>query len=340
MSNLDSIVGHGSALHREARDWLLCLTSGQATARDANAFKQWCGQSRAHAQAFAETRLLWENLGPAARAVSQRELSRTTPPAEGEPVRDESRSPVAIPARMSRRAFLGAAVAASAACLLLRPPLRLWPGWSDWMADYRTDTGEQRQIQAAPGVVVEMNTQTTINRLASRGQQLGMELVSGEVQIQTAAQLAEPFTLLAGAGHVHLPPGTQCNIRCSDKQVQVTGLDGTTELVYRGRKVTLQAGERVSYSEQTIAAVTIVDTELAMAWRRRVLIFDNQPLSEVVNEINRYRPGKIVITNGTLAARKVHARFSLNQLADVATLIHDAFDARVTSLPGGIVLLS
>lgn len=338
MSNLDSIAGHGSALHREARDWLLCLTSGQATARDASAFKQWCGQSRAHARAFAETRLLWENLGPAARAVAQREPA--TSKQQGRMDEEPGLVGVATPMRMSRRAFLGTAVAASAACLMLRPPLRMWPAWSDWMADYRTETGEQRQIQAAPGVVVEMNTQTTLNRLTSRGQQLGIELVSGEVQVQTAGQLAEQFTLLAGAGHVRMPPGTQCNIRCIGKHVQVTGLSGSTELVYHGRNVTLQAGERIGYSDRAMEAVTTVSTESAMAWRRRILIFDNQPLSDVVSEINRYRPGKIVITNGTLASRKVHARFSLNQLADVATLVHDAFGASVTSLPGGIVLLS
>jgi ferric-dicitrate binding protein FerR (iron transport regulator) len=77
-----------------------------------------------------------------------------------------------------------------------------------------------------------------------------------------------------------------------------------------------------------------------MAWRRRVLVFDNRPLSYVVAEINRYRPGRLVLTSDALGARMVRARFSLNQLADAATLIREAFGARVTELPGGIVLLS
>ncbi|EPF1450574.1 hypothetical protein ACSQPG_006540, partial [Pseudomonas aeruginosa] len=33
------------------------------------------------------------------------------------------------------------------------------------------------------------------------------------------------------------------------------------------------------------------------------------------------------------------ARFSLDQLADVATLIRDAYGIEVTRLPGGVVLL-
>jgi transmembrane sensor len=80
--------------------------------------------------------------------------------------------------------------------------------------------------------------------------------------------------------------------------------------------------------------------EVTMAWRRRVLIFDGQPLAEVVREINRYRPGKIILANDDLGVRKVQARFSLNQLADVAALIQDAYGAKVTLLPGGIVILS
>jgi len=60
----------------------------------------------------------------------------------------------------------------------------------------------------------------------------------------------------------------------------------------------------------------------------------------VIAEINRYRPGKIILTNDQLASRKVHAQVSLNQLGDVASLIHQAFGASVRSLPGGIVLVS
>lgn len=82
-----------------------------------------------------------------------------------------------------------------------------------------------------------------------------------------------------------------------------------------------------------------VNPEVAMAWRHRLLIFDDEPLSAVIDDINRYRPGKIILTNRDLAARKVHARFSLDQMADIATLIHDAYGADITTLPGGVILL-
>jgi len=328
MHTADSIPGHRSALHREARDWLLQLTSGRATPADAQAFRHWCEQSQAHARAFAETRLLWDNVGSAAQAIVQREQQAKE---AGERLRQ--------PRRMSRRAFLGGAVAASAALVLLRPPMQLWPGLTDMVADYRTATGEQRQVQIAPGVVVEMNTQTAINVKYADGHPIGIELLTGEIQLQTLDG-GKPFAIYASKGRVHALSGSQCNVRCREGEVEVTGLNGTVRLEYQGRSESVGTAERALYGQRGLATPIPANLDTAMAWRRRVLVFDNQPLAEVVSEINRYRPGKIILTNDALGARKVHARFTLNQLANAATLIHDAFGASVTTLPGGIVLLS
>ena len=319
-------LGHDSPLHREARDWLLLLTSGHATVADAQGFRRWCARSVAHARAFAETRLMWEHLGSAARHLAQ---GGHAPAAA-----------VSAPRRMSRRAFLGGAVAASAAALLLAwPPLHLWPGWSDLSADFRTATGEQRTVQVAPGVTVEMNTQTTFNLRKVDGRVVGMDLLDGEVQLQLT-EAARDFAAWAQKGRVQAAPGSQCNLRCLGRDVQVTGLDGMVQLDYRGRREAIGAAQQASYGAHEITPPAPADVERAMAWRRRVLVFDDQPLSDVVAEINRYRPGRLVLANETLASRKVRARFSLNQLADAATLIREAFGARVVELPGGIVLLS
>src|ERR1700758_5406150 len=56
-------------LKREAQQWVMRLTSGEATAADAEALKRWRLTSRAHRQAFAEANLLWDKLRPAAAAA-------------------------------------------------------------------------------------------------------------------------------------------------------------------------------------------------------------------------------------------------------------------------------
>jgi transmembrane sensor len=335
MELFDNVPNHGAGLRREAQRWLLHLKSGMATTTDAQAFEQWCAQSRAHVEAFAQTRRLWENLGPAAHALAAHKSGQIVTAATG-----VSAEPRMQPRRMTRRAFLGSAVAASAALLLVRPPLQLWPSLSDLSADYRTGTGEQRQVELSPGLIVEMNTQTTMNLRKAGGHAVGLDLTSGEIQVKTSGTVQSPFTVYAGGGSVQVSGQAQCNIRCTGSQVQVTGLDGVTTLEYGGKRASLTAAQRVDYGRGELDALSRADTEVTMAWRRRVLIFDGQPLSDVVAEINRYRPGKLILANDSLAARKVQARFSLNQLGDVAALIHDAYGASVIDLPGGIVILS
>jgi transmembrane sensor len=328
----DHIVDQRAALHKEAQHWLLRLTSGAATTLDARAFEHWCGQSRAHLEAFAETRRLWENLGPAAQGLMAHEQ-----------VRAASGNVVALPRtqpRMSRRAFLGAAIAASAALVVVHPPLQLWPSLSDMVADYRTATGEQRDVDLGHGLVIHMNTQTTFNLSKEQGRVVGIDLLGGEIQVKAAADAAGRVTVFAGGGRIDVGAEAKCNVRCYASNVQVTGLDGAITLQYQGRSAVLKAAQQADYGGGNLGQVVPADIEITMGWRRRVLIFDGQSLSQVVEEINRYRPGKILLANDSLAARKVQARFSLNQLADVAALIQDAYGAKVTSLPGGIVILS
>ncbi|HET7329316.1 FecR family protein [Dyella sp.] len=325
-----------AALQREAQHWLLRLTSGSATMHDATAFEHWCGQSPAHVEAFAQTRRLWENLGPAADAWMAAEQTRTAAPA---PAPRAAALPRTQP-RMSRRAFLGAAIAASAALVVLHPPLQLWPSLTDMVADYRTATGEQREIDLGHGVVVQMNTQTAINMRTSSDQAIGIELLGGEIQVKSTGARAAAVSVFAGNGRVDVGTMAKCNVRCDATDVQVTGLEGATTLRYQGQVAVLQTAQRAQYGEGGVGRVTPADIDAVMAWRRRVLIFDGQPLADVVREINRYRPGKVILANDALAQRKVQARFSLNQLADVAALIQDAYGAKVTSLPGGIVILS
>jgi ferric-dicitrate binding protein FerR (iron transport regulator) len=185
-----------------------------------------------------------------------------------------------------------------------------------------------------------MNTQTSMNVRQSSARPVGIDLLSGELQVKSTMAGEDLFVISAAGGRVLIGAQVKCNIRCLGSTVQVTGLDGLSTLKYEDRSIALREGQRIEYGGGKLGPVVAVDTELTMAWRRRILIFDGQSLSEVIEEINRYRPGKIILANRRLAMRKVQARFSLNQLADVASLIHDAYGAKVMSLPDGIVVLS
>ncbi|WP_460146885.1 FecR family protein [Pseudomonas sp. H2_H03] len=294
-----------SPLHDEARDWLVLLTSGRATVADAKALKAWCAQSPEHAQAFERAKMLWRHVGAAAETAQR-------------------------PRQFGRRAFLGGAIAASAAVVMVR--VGVPGGFAGLTADYRTEVGEQRHVLLSEGVSLELNTQTRISRVGQ-----GIELLEGEVEV--LAQAVQPLKVQAAEGWVSAAQA-RFNVRHTDRTVCVTCIDGALSVDIGGHRVNLGSGRQLSYGAAGISEVTSVDTQAVVTWREQVLVFNNATLATVVDEINRYRPGMLVLLNQELGRRRVQARFSLQQLAGVALLIRDAYGAKCTELPGGVVLLS
>jgi ferric-dicitrate binding protein FerR (iron transport regulator) len=320
-----------AALEAQARDWLVRLTSGRATTVDAQDFKRWCGQSPLHAQVMAEMTRLWDTARPAAEAVAQRMRAAEPSP----------RAAVVAVAHPGRRYFLGAALAAGVtAFVVVRPPARLWPALSDMTADYSTATGEQRQVVLADSVVVEMNTQTSFNLArTAEGEPAALDLLAGEAQVLLDSARAAPFTLTVGGGKLVAAAGSRFNVRATGPEVCVTCLAGSVELDYGGRVLVAREAQQLNYGERRAEVARTPDLWAVNAWRDRVLVFNDTPLAAVVDEINRYRPGRLIVTNAELGRRKVQARLRLEQLARVETLIGASYGAKVTTLPAGIVLL-
>jgi ferric-dicitrate binding protein FerR (iron transport regulator) len=312
---------------REARAWLLHLTSGKATREDGEAFRRWCTESQMHAEAFARTRRMWEQLGP---AIAER---------RGGAARGDRAAP-RHGVRMSRRRFLTTAITASVAAVVVgRYGLDTIISPAD-ASTLRTAVGEQRRVDVAPGVAVEMNTATDI-RVSGSGRSItGIRLRSGEAVVHIDPSRQASFTVEVADATLASSPGSAFAVRCNDAAGSVTCLDGHAVLTRAATKTLVKASQQVAFDADGVSAAVAVNPDEALAWRRRVLIYDNQPLADVVADINRYRPGRIVITERALGERRVHARFTLDQMSDVATLIQDAYGAHATHLPGGWVLLS
>lgn len=319
--------GHRRTLQREAQAWLVRLTSGRVTEADGAAFRCWCAQSPEHARAFAQARQVWQKMQPAARQIAGRVPA--------------SRS---WAGRAGRRAFLGGAVTAATAYLLVRPPLGLWPGLTEWQADYRTGTGEQRQLTLAGGLQVELNTQTRINvqQGQAMGGVVGIELVAGEAEILTAARAGgEPMCqVLAGPGRI-TAMAARFNVRYTDAKVYVSCLQGevSVESGPGGAPVRLLASQQLSYDDAGHSTPMPIDGAQVSAWRQRMLVFNGVPLAAVIEELNRYRRGRIVLTDPALGRNPVQAHFSLDRLDEAIALIRDVYGASITQLPGGIVLV-
>jgi transmembrane sensor len=312
----------------QALDWVLLLRSGRATIADAAALNAWRQQSPEHEEAFRAAARLWRDLRTVAAEF------RT----DDQIVQLSSRRPLARIA-LSRRALIGGAVAASAAAFAaLRPPLGLWPSIKELSADYRTGKGERRDVKLADGVTLKLNTQTSV-AVRSLEREAEIELISGEAAITAARPPSSPLVVTAAGGRLIATRAT-FDARCFDDAVVAACIDGLVVVEQGARRIELRRGEQASYSATRILdAPVAANTVQATAWQEGLLIFHNRPLAEVIDEVNRYRPGKIIIINPQLAQRVVDGTFHLDRLEDVVAQVRQLFDARVRRLPGGIVLL-
>jgi transmembrane sensor len=320
-------------LRRAAVDWVQRLASGRATVADAEALERWRRQSPAHAAAYAEASRLWQEFGPAARNLRQR--GEISPGLAGA---DRSRQAV------GRRAVFGGALAAAsaaAACAVVRPPFGLWPSFAELTADYRTETGEQRQVSLPGDVSVRLNTQTSI-ALRSSGEDAHadrVELVAGEASFATVSGADRPLVVLAAGGRT-IASAAGFDVRRTGPAVRVTCINGSVRVELRAHAAAIGPGQQIRYDETGLGSVVTVDPELVTAWQQGVLIFRLTPLAEVVDEINRYRPGKVILLNAALGRKRVSGRFRIDHMDEILVRLDQAFGAKSRALPGGIVLLS
>lgn len=320
-------------LDREAFHWVTRFASGAARPADLAALKEWAARSPDHAEAFDRASLLWAASGAAGQELV----------AEGMRLSAARHQPEAGSRKLTnRRLFLGGALAAStvgAAALLVHPPLGLWPSWSELDADYRTEPGMQRRIALADRVAIELNTRTSVALRSTGGQVNRIELIAGELAVATIAGATKPFIVSAGDGRTTSTPGAHFNVLYEDHVACVTCLDGNITVESGGASVRLSAGQQTRYSNEGMNSANAVDPATVTAWQNGIVIFKSTPVKEVVAEINRYRPGRVILTNAALGRRLFNARLRIENIDRVIGQIAEIFDAHATILPGGIVFL-
>jgi transmembrane sensor len=130
------------------------------------------------------------------------------------------------------------------------------------------------------------------------------------------------------------------NTRCIDGTVSVTCIEGMVDVESPPDFIQLRAGQQVMFSVAQGLGAPITADPGAAAWQKGLLIVRDRALAEVVTEVNRYRSGRIVITNADLGRRLVNGTFHLDRLDNFPSQVQQLFGASLRALPGGVVFLS
>ena len=342
MTQFNEATFSDAALEEEGLAWVNRLLAGPLSHDDAQALLAWRGQSTAHEAMFVETVTFQRKVRSAVMAARREPVDLPQAANSGATRSGATASTRPSLARqggarsgVARRALLGGALAASVVggAVLVRSR----NGWPPLRADYHSGVGERRSETPAPGVALELDVLTDVDLRPSRDLP-GIELVSGKAEIAAQRPLDAPFAIAARGGKVLLAQG-KIDVRNQDGSVCVTCLEGRAQVRHPLGDLWLEAGRQVVYTKQALGQAAAADLTLVTAWRRGLLIFRDAPLQQVVDELNRYRKGKIVLLDAALASRPVYGIFQLEQIDGAVGQIERLTGARALALPGDIVVL-
>jgi transmembrane sensor len=330
-------------IYEQATDWLIKHREGGLDPRDKSRFDIWLRESPRHVQAYLEMSALWEDIpgldasdNPTsaeliARARTEDNVYPLARSDVSAPNVRRSREPVGqVPRRRGLNAFSGLA----AAMLLVVVAGATWYGLN--RNTYATEIGEQRSIVLADGSTVELNARSRV-RIRYTDQRRDVDLLEGQALFRVAHNKLRPFVVHSGTANVRAV-GTQFDVYKKKGITVVTVVDGKVEVLSNetgstaaavpagpaaamgaGRSsIILVAGEQLAIAGSTSQTASPIASERphranvagAIAWTERTLVFESAPLSEVVEEFNRYNKRSLVITDSQLESMRISGRFS------------------------------
>jgi transmembrane sensor len=190
-----------------------------------------------------------------------------------------------------------------------------------------TAIGDYRRLPLSDGSTLELNTATEVRyRLSERVRLL--DLTTGEARFRVAHDPSRPFVVFA-ADTVVRAVGTEFTVRIRDNgKVDVVVAEGVVAVSHRERegvvrellyrlKVPLAGGTPVPEKKMVtddrgrfyVAEMTRAKIEARDAWRSNLLVFEDMPLSQIVDEFNRYNRQKLEIAGSALGTRRMGGRY-------------------------------
>lgn len=308
-------------IENAAQEWFVLLQTGQPSAEDRRKFELWRKQDARHQAAYDELKAVWSGVEPLRDAFAQ-QATDTQP--EAIFAESEQSSPPPVPSLPGQSTWstrfrwcsLGAAIVLAA--VLFGPSLAI-----QLTADHRTGVGEQAQVELPDGSKAWLNTDTAISINFSEDHRR-ISLLRGEAQFDVTSDPQRPFSVAADYGTA-TAVGTVFVVRDSDSTSTVTVVEGQVAVKARekqypsfGEKIpTLTQGQQVQVlAEHRLSSIETVNLSSVHAWREGFISIGDLPVDEALAEIDRYRPGKIVLMTDSRDLDSITARIAIDTVDD------------------------
>lgn len=291
--------------------WCLQLADGRLQGDAYARFQAWLDEDPRHGIAFDIVARTWQAFdaspsAPSLMAMREEALSHYA--------RRQSRR-WRRPAGMHRPML-----AAVAACLLLA--VAGW-GWIKVQPDvYRTGLGERQLVRLDDGSQLSLDADTQVEVHYNRERRQLM-LRQGRARFQVMRDPLRPFSVTAGSRTV-VATGTEFSVELLAAQVHVVLYEGSVEVLQRdaalapqpsastpspainanrSQDVRLAPGqELVVGQDASEASIRQVDAPRTRGWESGQLSFNDEPLGQAIERMNRYAGSHVLATGDVPSA--------------------------------------
>ena len=294
-------------LRQEAVAWVIRLQSHRLLPEERRAFDDWYARSPVHAQMFQLVSVLWDDPDLRAAAVHAAKTSSS--------IYSSFRL-----AALRRWAPHAAALAVSAVLLVLAA--LYFDVETRLQADYLTAVGERRTIELPDQSRMMLNTQSAV-ALSFNGTSRQIRLLKGEALFQVRHDPDRPFVVESAQSSTRAV-GTAFVVRADAGRDHVTVLEGIVEVSAAGSagaQVRVSASSQIQAGAGRVSQPYSVDLPTASAWVRGRLVVDGVPLAQVLDEVRRYYPGRIVLWNPRAGDIQVTGTYDMDNPSDVLSLL-------------------
>ncbi|WLG99418.1 FecR family protein [Pseudomonas beijingensis] len=241
--------------------------------------------------------------------------------------------------RPKRRPLLRYAVAAG--LLAVAVGLGLFSGLSsstDYSGEFATALGERRHIALPDGSVIDLNSRSRV-RIQFAHRQRRVELAEGEALFTVEHDAGRPFTVDAGNGQVTVT-GTRFDVRRDADKTRVAVAQGSVKVRGRGAPkapfVSLTPGLGTQIDAQgNVAAPYAINADALTAWRNGKLVFNDAPLSEVAEEVSRYRLQPLRVGSAAVGKLRLTSVFRADDPEALLKALPNILPVAVRSLDDG-----
>ncbi|MGE8066369.1 FecR family protein [Pseudomonas sp. NPDC089569] len=319
MDTRDCACGQ-TTVRDEAACWFVRLQEPVVDVDARRRFEAWLNEHPQHRNEFEVLQGLWKaaDLVPAARLQALCEEA---------------------PTRTKRRAWARYAVAAGV--LAVAVGLGLFSGLnqpSAYTAAFSTALGERRQVALPDGSVIDLDSRSRIE-VRFENNRRAVELAEGEAMFSVQHDTSRPFVVEAGSGKVTVT-GTRFDVRRGSAETRVVVEQGTVKVQGRSASdsdfvsLTAGMGTHVDASGKVAPAYAVNPAELT-AWRSGKLVFNNASLSDVAEQVSRYRDKPLKVGSAAVGNLRLTSVFKSDNTDALLKALPNILPVAVRTLDDG-----